>query len=206
MVPLEGLAVPPNPHIKLNNVSNGWRETLKYLSRSNSVFDRILQLCFIASGFLIIIVILLTGYEVMMRYVFGIGEAWVTEIINNLLLFVAFLGAAWVQKIRGHVAIDLIYLHQKPKTQIIFDIVVAIIGIISCLVMTYYSGETAVDNLLRGIKEYTTVRAPRGLIIGIMPVGFFLLSIEFIRQAQTHIKRLVNPDKLEKNEQSTRSY
>jgi len=164
---------------------------LKLSLQFGTVFDRILGVFAAVSGALVIAIMLITGYEVVMRYAgIGVDLSWPTEIIDNMLLYLTFLGAAWLLRKGGHVAIDLVYLHQNPKNRLILDIFVSVIGIVACLVMAWYSGETAVDNLLRGIREFKTVAAPRGVIIGVMPVGFLLLFIEFTRQFFGHLARL----------------
>jgi TRAP-type C4-dicarboxylate transport system permease small subunit len=173
-----------------------WLVTLLKLSRRfETVFDRILVVFMAASCVLVIAIMLITGYEVMMRYAgIDVNLSWPTEIIDNLLIYMTFLGTGWLLKQQGHIAIDVVYLHQGPKTRLVIDLIISVMGIFVCLVMTWYSAERTMDDLLNGIREYKTVAAPRGLIIGIMPIGFLMLAIEFIRQFIGRLAHLKTSD------------
>lgn len=167
---------------------------MKIISRSsgrfNIVFDRILEVFAAVSGVAIITIMLSTFFQVIARYFFHAGAAWITEVVNGMMLYMTFLGVAWILKIHGHIAVDVIYTRQSPKTRLILDLIISVIGIVSCLVMAWYSGQTTADNLLRGIKISATLQVSRGLFLGALPLGFLLLLIEFIRQFLGHLARL----------------
>ncbi len=154
------------------------------------IFDRTLTLFGVAASIIILAIVLLTGYEVIMRYAFNTGQAWALELINNLLLYMTFLGAAWLLKKRGHVAIDLVYNHLNPRTRLIINVIISFIGAIICLVMVWYSAWNTITDLMSNIRESTTMQAPRGVISAIMPVGFFMLFVEFSREFFEYLKGL----------------
>ena len=152
-------------------------------------FDKLLWVLTLAAGILLIGIVLLTDFEVLMRFAFNQGQSWVTEVINNLMVYITFLGTAWVLKQDGHVSVDVIYAKLSPNGRLILDLIVSLACTIACLIMTWYSGFTAIDSFIRNIRELTTVQAPRAVIIGIMPIGYFLLSIQFMRNFITYLGR-----------------
>ena len=152
-------------------------------------FDKLLWVLTVAAGILLLGIVLLTDFEVLMRFAFNQGQSWVTEVINNLMIYITFLGTAWVLKEEGHVSVDVVYAKLSPNSRLILNLIVSITCTVACLIMTWYSGFTAVDSFMRNIRELTTVQAPRGLIIGIMPIGYFLLSIQFIRNFVMYLGR-----------------
>jgi TRAP-type C4-dicarboxylate transport system permease small subunit len=162
---------------------------VKILNRLGQVFDHLLWIFAVVSAVLIIAMTLLTDYEVFMRYIFGSGQGWVTELIDNILLYMTFFGVAWLLKEDGHVSVDLVYSNLSPKKKLIIDLIVTALGSAACLFMTWHSALISADNIQRGIREYKTMAAPRGIILAVIPFGFFTLTIEYIRHFYRHLKK-----------------
>ena len=130
---------------------------MKLLHRVGKYFDSFLWILVIISAVIIITITLLTDYGVLMRYGFNTGQSWITEISDNLILFMTFFGVAWLLKEDKHVSIDVLYNALNPTKQLIIDLIVDVLCILACVIMTWYSTELSIDDILNGVREAKTM-------------------------------------------------
>jgi C4-dicarboxylate transporter DctQ subunit len=159
------------------------------------IFDRAIGVLAFIAGILLIFAMLLVVYEALMRYFFGESVAWAIEICEDVLLFIAFLGAAWLLKREGHVAVDIVHACMKPKAQVALDIITSALGVIVCLVLTWYSAGTTLDHFERGAKVVKSLTLPKAMLLAIIPIGFFALSIQFLRRTHGYVRTWKAPGK-----------
>ncbi|GAH24314.1 unnamed protein product, partial [marine sediment metagenome] len=69
--------------------------------------------------------------EITARNLFNYSIRWVLEISEVSLLFITFMGAAWLLRREGHVSLDLLVPRLKPKTQTIINVTTSIVGAIA---------------------------------------------------------------------------
>ena len=126
-------------------------------------------------------------FQVIMRYFFKSPIIWVSEVIESLLLYITFLGSAWLLREEGHVKVDLILNMLRPKTVALFGIVSSIIGIFVSVVLSLYGSRLTWDHFERGIYTPTVMELPIFLILLIIPIGSYMLIIQFVRRAAKFI-------------------
>jgi TRAP-type mannitol/chloroaromatic compound transport system permease small subunit len=69
-----------------------------------------------------------------------------------------------------------------PKNINILGFVSGVMGIFVCAVLTYYGAKVTWDHFERGVYNPTLMEFPKGPLLIIIPVGTFLLLIQFIRK------------------------
>jgi len=131
---------------------------------------------------------LLILYAVFMRYFLGNPPGWDIEVSEYILVYVTFLGTAWLLKREGHVSIDFVYTRLNARTRWVLDIVISVIGVIACLSVTYFSGASTLDYIQRNVPTVETLKIPRAVILAILPIGFYFLSMVFLGKTLEHIK------------------
>jgi len=155
---------------------------MKIVSRFWALFDRInsvMAACGMAVlGFILLAVV----WEVITRYFLGKGTMWVEEIGEYSMLFMTFLAAAWLLKMDGHVEMDIVVARFSKRTQVIVRAVMSWVGAAICLVMAYSGADVAFDHLQRGLHQPTPVEPPDFPLFVVIPLGFFLLFIQFLRR------------------------
>jgi len=156
---------------------------MKLLRKATSIFDGTINLLALLAAILIVFMMLAVTYEVVMRYFLTRPTTWVIEITELCLLFVTFLGTAWLLREEGHVRMDLVLSRLKPKTQATLNIVTSIIGAIICLTLFWYGARVSWDVFVRDYYQYSVLNIPYVVIIVVVPIGSFLLSIQFLRRA-----------------------
>lgn len=158
------------------------------LRRVTSLFETTINVMAFLGAALIMFTMLLVNIEVAMRYGVGVSLIYVVEICEYSMVYITFLGAAWLLKMEGHVKMDIVLNRLPPRAQVVANIVTSILGIALCLVLTWYSFLRTWRFILSGYFPPSALRPPLFLVVGIIPIGFFTLFIQFTKQTYGLLK------------------
>jgi len=156
---------------------------MKLLARVMAIFDRITGLLALLGASLLTFIMFAVCWEVVSRYFLGHGIIWVIEFSEYTLLYITFLGTAWLLKRDGHVKMDIVLNRLNPKTQLLINSITSILGAFLCLVIAWAGADVALDHLQRGLHQPTLISPPDFPLFVIIPVGSFLLFIQFLRRS-----------------------
>jgi TRAP-type C4-dicarboxylate transport system permease small subunit len=95
---------------------------------------------------------------------------------------------AWVLKIEGHVKIDLVVNRLNPRNQCLVNSITSILGAITCLVLLWYGTKVSWELFERGTITNTILELPSAPLFAIVPIGSFLLFIQFLRRSYGYLK------------------
>lgn len=129
---------------------------------------------------MVIFMMLAISYSVMMRYLFNRPVAWIVEISSYLMLYITFLGTAWLLRRGGHVEIDFFTGHLSPKQRAVLRSLTSVGGACVGFVLTWKGVLITIDYFRRGVMAMDILNTPQYLLMAIIPIGGFLLMIEFI--------------------------
>jgi len=157
------------------------------LTKTGYIFDHLLDFLAVLAGALILCACLIVNIEVIMRYFLNRPTIWALEICEYSLLWLTFLGTAWLLREGGHVKLDLLHDRLNAKGHvltgaIIFTLVYGLCGI-ACMTITYYSLLTVWHNFQEGILVPKLLELPKAPILSVIVLGSLLLSIQFLREA-----------------------
>ena len=141
-----------------------------------------------ACTFLIALVTLLLLYEVATRYFLKHPSIWAYDFTRYAMLFLTFLGSAWVLKEEGHVKVEIFTSRFSAKNHALITGVTSILCLIGCGIFLWIGGKSTCGDYRA--REFIDgfIAAPRYLIVWVIPVGAFLLCIQFIRRAWEHLR------------------
>jgi len=125
--------------------------------------------------------------DVTLRFFFNRPITWVFEGTEYSLLYITFLGAAWLLKRGGHVRIDVLLISLKPRPRAILNIITSILLAIICLFLFWYSAETTWDLHQRGVEYIQYHSIPKAALLAAIPVGSFLLFIQAIKRTYGYL-------------------
>jgi TRAP-type C4-dicarboxylate transport system permease small subunit len=147
------------------------------------MFDRCLDIlngAMAALGALCVIFMMLAiSYAVVLRYLWDQPVAWVVEISSYLMLYITFLGTAWLLRKDGHVEVDLFLGNMRPRVRSGFKAVTYIGGAVVGFVLFWKGLLVTIDSYQRGVTVIGILNTPQFLLVGIIPVGGALLLLEF---------------------------
>jgi len=150
-------------------------------------FDRILDRMFFLAGVLLVCIMCCVCLEVFFREVLNRPLIWVTEITEVSMLYITFLGSAWLLREGGHVRVDLFIGRLKPKTEAWLGLFAALVGLSVSGVLTVSGFCLFWDYVEKGTYTPTAIEIPMAAIIGIIPVGMLMLTIQFLRNIALNV-------------------
>ena len=146
------------------------------------LFDGIIDALAVLAGIILILMILCVSLDVVLRYFLKSPLLWVDELAEYGLLYITFAGTAWLLRQDGHVVVDIIDALVSPRTRSRLDAFSSIVGVVVCSVLTYFGATVTWSLFARGIYNPTMLEIPRGALVAVIPVGTFLLTVQFIRR------------------------
>ncbi|UCF83682.1 MAG: TRAP transporter small permease [Desulfobacteraceae bacterium] len=152
------------------------------MKRFLDIFDRTLNVMTFLAGILLVFIMLSVCLEVILRSFINRPQIWVTEVTECLLLYITFLGTAWLLREEGHVKVDIVLNRLKPQTTAFLGIISSIMGVLVSITLTIYGFNVTWDYFQRGIYTPTALEIPVYLILLIIPIGSLMLFIQFIRR------------------------
>ncbi len=133
-------------------------------------------------SWLTIILVLVTCYDVVVRYVFRESSAAFQEIEWHLFAILFLVGGAYTLKIDDHVRVDIFYTRFSKEKKALVDFVGSILFLIPfCLIAIYSSKDFVVNSFL--VKETSPDAGglpARYILKAFIPFSFFLLLLQAI--------------------------
>jgi C4-dicarboxylate transporter, DctQ subunit len=158
--------------------------SLNTLSKVKTVIkalDRVCLFLAVLSGAIIVFVTLSIGYSILSRATGLPSAIWVIQFNEYGLLWMTFLGTAWLLGRKKHISVHIILQHLSEKNKKRVAIVHALMGIVLCGFFCWFTALTTIEKIGRNVIDVQAVDIPIGYVLIVIPVGFFLLFLQFIR-------------------------
>jgi len=167
----------------------------KTLLKFPAIFDHIVGIACFLAGVVIFLQLVSVSGNTVLRYVFNHPIQGLDASVEYGLLYIPFLSAAWLLKNNGHIRVGIVTDRLSQKNQFALAVFQSTIGAVICLVLAGYGVWTTWDQWVTGaIDPHKIVLAPKAVAVAIIPVGAFLLSIQFVRNAYGNLKGLLGKE------------
>ena len=134
----------------------------------------------------VIILVLLVGYDVSMRYLFNSGSIAIQELEWHLFSIILLLGSAYTLKHDEHVRLDIFYSSKliNDKVRIWFDVLGTLLILLPfCLLIIISAWPFVTQAYIHNEISPDPGGLPaRWLIKAVIPLGFFFLLIQGIAE------------------------
>lgn len=97
------------------------------------------------------------------------------------LLYIAMAASPWLVRERGHVFIEMLTAAMRPSVRDMFSRGVAVLCIVICAFLVYYSAGATIRAYNFGDADMRSLDMPKWLLLGSMPICFFLMALNFLR-------------------------
>ena len=153
-----------------------------------AMFDGIISFFAVVAALVSVFLMLSVALSVVMRYFLHDPLVWVVEISEYCLLYMTLLAAPWLLRGHGHAKMDVVIEGLEPGLfQTTVRIATSFLGAGLCLAVFWYGARATWDAYTRGLyPSQTVLEIPDVYIMVIIPVGLFLLSIQFMRIGWGH--------------------
>lgn len=153
-------------------------------------FDLIVDGGAVLAAVLMVAVMLTTTVKVVFRYGLREGLIGIDQISGTMLLYITFLGAAWVLRREEHVTLDLLVGGLGPGVRRHLLIWGSLAGAAVCLTISGFGTFETVTSWQRGIRIPAELEMPRAINLVAIPIGCLFLGLQFIRRAWRHWRRV----------------
>jgi len=164
--------------------------------RGDTLFDRIIGTLAFIAGVLLLLITIFVCYAVIIRYAGFKPPVWVLQFTEYALLWITFLGAAWLLKKDGHIRIDTIVSRLKPASFRKVGIIDDLLGFIVSAIIFWFGTQHTIDSFQRAVMDVKGVMVPKFAIFLIIPLGGLALAIQFGRDFLTKIRSKSRPGDL----------
>ena len=159
-------------------------------------FEKLNNVLGLLSGAALFFAGIILFIEVVCRYS-GNPTDWIPETSVYLFAGAMLLGASYTLMWEKHVRVELAICRLSPRAQDICYLLTSLGGVAFCLLVAQHGWVDLLDVIETGETTATTMRVPLWLTEMPVPVGFFLLAVQFFIQACDRVIRLQKGSPLE---------
>ncbi len=132
------------------------------------------------SGFFFMLMMTMTVYEVIVRYVFNAPTIWTLEISSYMMLTATFLAASYTLEKEGHIKVDIVLLRLSPEGQRILNIITSILGTVFASILLWKTAHLAMTSYKLHWISSTPLKVYLFPIYLMMPIGSLLFLAQYI--------------------------
>src|SRR6266705_6511597 len=162
--------------------AEGAREVV--MDRLEAAYGKLLEAFALAACALVLGMTLMICADVLLRnarILPGVaGLEWSNEISEGALYLITMLTAPWLLRRGQHIRVDIILRAVPNRVGWSFEWVVDVLGLASCLFITYYGARAAIASFKAGSVSIKTLVTPEWWLLSVLPVAFLALSVEML--------------------------
>jgi TRAP-type C4-dicarboxylate transport system permease small subunit len=156
---------------------------MKILRRAGFVFDKAIDYMLLTAAVIIVLDAVVVSQDVLIRKFFDFTWAPLFELVTFTLLWMTFLGATALMRSLGHVKMDSVTSRLEPKTQTLVNFITSCACVFLLGGIAYYTIRLTVHDYQTHFVLATILNPIKWPIEIIIPIGFFMLFIQVIRNA-----------------------
>ncbi len=149
------------------------------------------------SAAMIVLAVTITCQMIVVRFVLNGSTVWQTEAVIYLMVAATLIGLSYVQRLRGHVNVDLIPLSLSRRPRYVMAILTSVLSISIVAVMLWYGFEHWHIAWDRGWRSDTVWGVRLWIPYLALPVGFALFLLQLIADLVAVLLEIDKPFGLE---------
>ncbi|MCJ7596752.1 MAG: TRAP transporter small permease [Desulfobacterales bacterium] len=146
------------------------------------VLDRVCAFLAILAALLFLFMTFTICYSIITRATGIPTPVWTVQLNEYAMLWMTFLGTAWLLAKNRHVSIQIFVSRLNKKGKKVFQTIHDFMGLLLCATICYFGALTTWDHYQRNVIDVQVIDVPKALVIIVIPVGFLLLALQFIRR------------------------
>jgi C4-dicarboxylate transporter DctQ subunit len=146
-----------------------------------SALDLLIDALAIVAGALLCALVAVILVDVVARYLRWFSLAWGLEASEYMLYAITFLGAPWVLRERGHIAIELVVERLSGRARRLAARAVDALGALVCAVLFLFACVVLWRSYESGTMVHKSFVFPEWLVYVGMPPVFLLLVVIYLR-------------------------
>jgi TRAP-type C4-dicarboxylate transport system permease small subunit len=137
-------------------------------------------LCGVIASLMIFASVLITCHMIFVRAVLNQSTIWQTEVVIYLMIAATLIGLPYVQKLRGHVGVDLLptFLPARMRRRLAIITLIITAGMVA--IMLWHGWDMWHHAWSRNWKSETVMSYPLWVPYLAIPVGFGLFFLQLL--------------------------
>lgn len=149
------------------------------------------------SAGMIVVAVILTCKMIFIRFVLNGSTVWQTEAVIYLVVAATLIGLPYVQRLRGHVNVDLVPISLAPRSRFVLAVTTSTLSIAIVCVMLWYGFEYWHLAFDRNWRSDTVWGVRLWIPYLSIPVGFGLLLLQMAADLVALLKGIDKPFSIE---------
>jgi TRAP-type C4-dicarboxylate transport system permease small subunit len=159
------------------------------MDRLDRMLNRVETVLAVLAGLLLLFITFSICVSIALRTLNLQVPLWSVQFNEYALLWITFLGGAWLLRKKRHVSLDILTRRLSESNLRILSSLHAILGLLVCGCLTWISGVVVWDHFQRGIIDVRAVDVPKHWILAVIFLGFLTLTLEFMCEMLLEIRR-----------------
>lgn len=144
---------------------------LKWIDRTNEYLGK-------AVSYFMLVLVVVILYEIFVRYVLNSPTIWAHEVSQMIFGAYILLLGGFLQERKGHVNVEILYVHFKPRTRAAINLFTWLLFFLFCGVLLVKGWEMGWDSFKYRETESTAFAPPVYPIKMMIPLGALLLLLQ----------------------------
>jgi TRAP-type C4-dicarboxylate transport system permease small subunit len=153
------------------------------MSTAETVYLRFIQALGVVGQAVLAFMVITICYDSLMRYYFKAPTSWSLEINTFLIIYIAVVAAADVQRQDGHIRITFFTDKMGAGTQRVIRTVIGLVGAVFCGIVAWYGGLQMLQAAEYSDRVSSTLGTPMVIPYAMLPIGFGALALQFLLEA-----------------------
>jgi TRAP-type C4-dicarboxylate transport system permease small subunit len=145
------------------------------------LYDAVLYGMAWTAAFLIAAMMVIITLDVLVRNFGYQSSSHFFTFTEYALLIVPCLGAPWLVREKGHIYVEILLMHLKPRARRWMMRFIGVACIAVCLVIAWYGFGVTIADFRGAERDVRSFDMPRWLVVGWIPLAFLMMAIEFAR-------------------------
>ncbi len=159
------------------------------LGNVQRVFSRINKVSAVIGCIPFNIIMFITLYEVIARYILNDPTIWTLEISQYMMLIAIFLAPSYTLEMGGHIKVDFVVERFSPRKKRMALIASSFLSLIFFTVLAWKSVELAWSTYSLGMRSMSMLAVPLFPVYVFLPIGCVLMLIQGLLQFIQLIER-----------------
>ncbi len=148
--------------------------------KAGAALDRLVEALALVAGALLCALVVLVCLDVAARTFKLFAMPWSLDVSEYALYAITFLGAPWVLRENGHIAIELVVERLPSRARAAARVAADALGTAVCAVLFYYACRAFWRSYSSGNLVYETFVFPEWYLYILAPMIFLILLLQFL--------------------------
>lgn len=144
----------------------------------------------VLAGFLLLFITFSICASIALRMMNLPVPLWSVQFNEYALLWITFLGGAWLLRRKRHVALDILTRRLSERNLRLIGALHAVLGLLVCGSLTWICGAVVWDHFQRGVVDVRAVDVPKHWILAVVFFGFLTLTLEFMCEMLLEVRQV----------------